>query len=427
MRKRSFIVFVAILSFIRLSGQDDHVLTLRECYDLAEKNHPLQRRIELLEESSKLAVENLNKNYLPRLALNGQVSYQSDVTKVPAKVPVPALEIEPIDKDWYKASIDLQQVIYDGGSTKHAKILEEQQNEIRQQEVVVDLYSLKSGINKAYFNILLMQENLAILQLHEEVLNERMKEVEAGVNHGVILESNLLVLQAEKLRILQNEAELRMGIEASMNILEELISEEIPVRTKLEIPDYELVPGPNSRRRPEYDLIAREQIRLHTLDKMAGVRDLPKFYAFGQAGVGRPALDMLNNSFDGFYIVGIKMSWNFWNWGKTRREREIFEINRMMLDNQKEVVDKNLAVELQQKLADFNKYEELIAHDDKIISMQAEIVRTYESQLNNGVITSTEYLSELNARTEAMLMRKMHEIRQVQAGIEYLTTIGETQ
>lgn len=425
MKNLIFILLFIFAGFTSTLAQEDHVLTLEECYLLAEANHPLQRQVELIEQASALSIENMNKNYLPVLALNGQASYQSDVTKVPTKVPLPSLEIEPIDKDWYKLSLDLQQVIYDGGATRGSKILEENEKKVQQQQVLVDLYEIRPMINKAYFNILLMDENLNILKLHKQVIDDRIKEMEAGVKHGVVLESNLLVLRAEKIKIEQNEAELRLARKASVDVLQELISAEISEDTRFILPQKEMTLSRNNRQRPEYGLLSREQLKLQARADMAGVRDFPKVYGFGQAGIGRPALDMLNNSFDGFYIVGLKLSWNFWNWGKTKRERAILELNRAMIDNRKEALDKSLSVQMEQNLADFNKYGELIKFDREIVEMRGQIVETYESQLNNGTITSTEYLTELNAETEARLKLKMHEIQQVQAGIEYLTTIGE--
>jgi outer membrane protein TolC len=202
---------------------------------------------------------------------------------------------------------------------------------------------------------------------------------------------------------------------------------EIPDEMELVLPDGEFTFSTNNRARPEYGLLSREQMKMQALSDMANIRDIPKFSGFGQAGVGRPALDMLNNEFDTYYIVGVQMNWNFWNWHKTKRERQILDLNRDMLEHRKEAIDQSVSVEMVRTLADFNRFSELIEHDEEIVEMRDEIVKVYESQLNNGVISSTEYLAELNAASEARLNLKIHEIQMIQAGVEYLTSIGEIE
>ncbi len=44
------------------------------------------------------------------------------------------------------------------------------------------------------------------------------------------------------------------------------------------------------------------------------------------------------------------------------------------------------------------KLKQLLDKDEQIIQLQGEIVESAFSQVKNGVITSTDYLSELNSR-----------------------------
>jgi hypothetical protein len=62
-------------------------VTLDSAQDLARKNYPAIRQKDLLKKTASLNVSNLNKNFLPQFSVNGQASYQSDVTSIEVTQP----------------------------------------------------------------------------------------------------------------------------------------------------------------------------------------------------------------------------------------------------------------------------------------------------------------------------------------------------
>ena len=71
-----------------------------------------------------------------------------------------------------------------------------------------------------------------------------------------------------------------------------------------------------------------------------------------------------------------------------------------------------------------DKYENLIQKDEELITLREKIVESTYSQLQNGTITSTVYLTELNNKTQSQLMLETHKLQLLQAKINYLTTKG---
>ncbi len=86
--------------------------------------------------------------------------------------------------------------------------------------------------------------------------------------------------------------------------------------------------------RLEYNLFSLQQQKAESLKKLASSRLVPKLWAYGQAGYGRPGFNMLLNEFDDFYIIGAKLSWNFYNWNKTRNEKSILDLQKEYRDSQ---------------------------------------------------------------------------------------------
>ena len=88
-------------------------LTLEDCYEKARVNYPLIKQKDYIEKTKDYNVSNVWKGYLPQIIINGQASYQSDVTSIP--ISIPGINIESVTKDQYKVVADVTQTIYDGG------------------------------------------------------------------------------------------------------------------------------------------------------------------------------------------------------------------------------------------------------------------------------------------------------------------------
>jgi outer membrane protein TolC len=355
--------------------------------------------------------------------INGDAHYQSDVTVVPSAFA--AFAPEPLDKDQYKVSLDVSQLIYDGGLTKNSKAVEELDNLINSQNVGISVYQLKEKVIGAYFSIIGLQESLSLLELTRETLLSRYKEVESAVRNGLVLSSNAEILKAELLKLDQREIEISTSITASYKILSILIREEIPDGTKLEweapaIESY--VPGYD---RLEYNLFSLQQQKAESLKKLASVRRMPRLWAYGQAGYGKPGYNMLLNEFDDYYMIGARLTWNVWNWNKTKNEKTILDLNKEIVESNKNSFTQGLSTNLEQKLAEITRIGKLIPKDQEIADIRSGIVQTYASRLQNGVITATEYITELQAETEAKLNLRIHEVQLARAKYEYLATAGK--
>jgi outer membrane protein TolC len=152
---------------------------------------------------------------------------------------------------------------------------------------------------------------------------------------------------------------------------------------------------------------------------------IPRVFAYGSAGYGKPGYNMLLNEFDDFYIIGAKLNWNIWNWNRTKNEKTILDLHKEIISSNRASFDQNLASDLERRISEITKYESLLPKDQQIVDIRAGIVQTYASQLSNGVITATEYITELHSETEARLNLRIHEVQLVRAKYDYLATAGK--
>ncbi len=420
--KKTIILIIGIFFIKLLTGQVISETTLAECRKKSVENYPLKDNLNYLESSNTLKIKSLNKNYFPGINLSGHATYQSEVTEIP--IDVPYIEIPQVPKDQYKIAVDVSQVIYDGGLTEKQKTLEKMSLDIENNKINIELYNLKERVNQIYFNIILLKKNIEILELVKENLKSRFDNLKAGVDHGVALKKDLNVLKAEIMKTDQKLEEIKISLVSLISTMAELTNEKYNENTKFLIPEptmsYDLV----TDKRLEYQLFSLQQSKLIYSKKMITARYLPKFYGFGQAGYGRPGLNMLSDDFSPFYIVGAKLNWKLWNWNQRKQDKQVIDIQRNILEKQKETFEKNLRIDLMNKMASVEKYEKLIEKDNDIIDLRSKIVEFASSQLDNGIITSTEYLTELNAETKAKLNLELHKVKLIKAKIDFISAKG---
>ncbi|NQV78075.1 MAG: hypothetical protein HQ490_06940 [Lutibacter sp.] len=86
---------------------------MEDFYTLINKSYPLTKQHDLLTTQNELDVAVIKTKKLPQLHFSAQATYQSDVTSIP--IVIPGSTIEPPNKDQYKATASINQLIYDGG------------------------------------------------------------------------------------------------------------------------------------------------------------------------------------------------------------------------------------------------------------------------------------------------------------------------
>ncbi|MDD5572059.1 MAG: TolC family protein [Bacteroidales bacterium] len=420
---RKVILVINVFLYLASYGQAGDSLTLNFCYDEATKNYPLIKQKELLASASELKIKNIDVNYRPQIFLNGQATYQSDVTKIPQFIP--NMKIPELSKDSYKATLDINQLIYDGNLTKRQRSLEKSSLEADQQNLDVQLYQIKNSINQIYFSILLFQSNEKILKLAKDNLQYKLVSIESGVKNGAMLESNADVIKAELLRTDQQLLELNMGEQAAIKMLGDFINKNLSDSIKLSVPNINVSPVQPENSRPEMKLFDLQIQKIQVSKDLLSSKLSPRVSAFGQAGYGRPGFNMLSNDFQPFYIIGARLNWNLWNWNQTSNEKKLMDLQSNILNTQKEAFDKNLKIAQEKDIAEIHKYEILISKDIEIINLQVKITANSFSQLINGVITATDFITVLRSELQSKLNLEAHKIQLIQARVNYLNNAGK--
>ncbi|MFN3271606.1 MAG: TolC family protein [Cloacibacterium caeni] len=394
------------LFFIGLINAQE-TITLEQCYQWSRENYPLIKKQELIKKAEQYTTENALKGWLPQVNITAQATYQNDVTQFPVKLP--NVNVEPLSKDQYKVFADVSQTIYDGGNIRNQKNLAKIQSEVQTIQTEVELDKLKERINQLYFGILQTNKQWTQLQFTKLDIKEGIKKAEAQLKNGVIFRSNLDVLKAELVKIEQKEIELQAIKQNFVQMLSYFIKKNIDENTQLETPEKILLTKNNNR--SELKLFDAQKKLLETHRKIINTKNTPKLGAFFQGGYGKPGFNMLKNEFDIFYIGGIRLNIPISGFYTQKNDLALLENQSQDIEIQREnfLFNQNF-IEIQQR-NDLEKIQNLIDKDNELIELRKNIKTASLAQLENGVITTNDYLREVTAEEQAILTKITHEIQ----------------
>ncbi len=336
----------------------------------------------------------------------------------------PGINIETLSKEQYKTVAEISQVIFDGGAMSSQVRIQKASSEAEQNKIETDLLKLKERVAQIYFGILLLNEQLIQTNLIKEDIHSSLKKLEAALEYGTTFKSNVDLLKAELLKTNQKEIEIQSSRKSFIEMLGLLINQKLDDNLTLQFPENEINEEIDKINRPELFLFSSQKKIIEEQNGITVSKILPKASLFFQGGYGKPTLNMLKNKFDWYYIVGARLTWpisNFYTYGN---EKELAEINLKSIETQKETFLLNINLSLRQYTNEIQKLENLINVDNEIIKIRTAVKETARVQLENGVITSNDFIRELNAEDQAKQNLVIHKIQLMMAKQNYKLTLG---
>lgn len=420
--------FLALLAIPALGITQTAKISLADCYQKARAHYPLYSQPALLEQANAVQLERIQKERLPEISWNAQASLQSEVVEFPFQLPLPPGE-KALDLPLYRiqTTADLQYTIYDGGLNVARQKIERAQLAADVQQVLVELDKLKPQVNQYAFGILMQRERIGILRNNQATLEEKVKALDAGRRHGVILPADIDKLRVEILR-LQTEIEQAEGaIRGLTASLSALIGEPLSTEVELILPEMEATLAAGMEiRRPELQLFQYQKESILAREDMISAARRPRAGAFLQAGLGAPnPLNFFDESLSPFAMGGVKFSWKIFDWDQSGRDRQLLALRSQIVTRQRDAFEATIERMDGKYMEDIATLEKLIERDEQIARLQESILEQISAQLEQGVATSTDYITQANALAQARLNRQLHELQQQQVKVEYLTLKGQ--
>jgi outer membrane protein TolC len=422
------LVFFILLCSVSLTAQTVETITLDDCYTWSANNYPIAKQRGLIKQNNTLAINTLEKNLLPQIEFNAQGSYQSEVTTFALELPN-VKGPTPLSKDQYKATLDVKQIIWDGGVIGLQKKVLNANEQVETQRIEVEIAKLKERVNALYFNVLQADANVDILKILKKDLASRKAKAEAAVLNGVALKRDVLTIEVEDLKANQRLTELQSARAAAVRILALLTGKNLAENAVFERPSLRGTKQEGNNiglqiDRPELKLFDLQKSLIDRQLDINALKNYPRIMAFGTAGYGRPGLNFLKNEFRPYALAGVTFKWNLTDfYSKTlKNDLQVIRNNAQVIDIQRDVFLLNTKSVMEQESAEITKYQKLIETDRQIVALRGKIKESATAQVENGTLTTNDYLIELNAESQARLNLELHQLQLLLAQITLKTT-----
>ncbi|WP_428657492.1 TolC family protein [Runella sp.] len=420
---RSCILYVGLLMVLNHISHAQTTLSLEDCYRQAETHSPQAAQMPLIQEATDLQIKLLNRGYMPQSRLNGQATWQSDVTSVP--ISLPNFEISPPPKDQYKLTLDVTQTIWDGGVTEKQKAAALANQQVEKQRVAVDIYQIREQVSNLFFGAIFAERQLLNFEILQKEVQVKLTKTQASVQNGTAIRSNVLSLEARLLELEQQQLETQKRRAAALEGLSLLTGTAIDLSTSLQPPAATAIAAAVIAR-PELRLFDVQKQNLAVNEQLIKAKNLPKLSAFATGGYGRPGLNFLATQFKTYFIGGLQLQIPLAHLYTNSQGLEIrqLRVNQQRIERQRESFLLATQIRLASQRQEVSRLQALVESDRKLIEIRGTIRKASESQLENGIITASDYLTELDNEDTSRQNLILHEIQLLQAQNNLRLTAG---
>ncbi len=400
-----------LVLFIGLSSRfvSAQMITIEEAQSKAEANYPAIVRYDLIQRTKNFNIANANKAYLPQGTLSAQGTWQSDVTSI--DLSMPGLEIPSIDQDQYKLVAELNQLIWDGGKIAAQKKNIEAEATLERKQLESEIYTLRERVNNLYFGILLMKGQLSQHEILEKELRRNYDNVKVYVQNGIANEGDLNVVKVEQLKASQQRIHLESTLEAYIRMLSVLIGEKLNGNIVFVKPDPGNTVTSSAINRPELQIFEAREHSIETQRSLLNARIRPTIGAFAQGGYGKPGLNMFDNKFSPYFLGGLRVSWNLSNLYTLKNDKKKIDLQKQSVNSQRETFLYNLSIVIPQQQIEIEKFRKTMRDDNEIILLQSQIRKAAEVKVENGTMTVSDLIKEINSEEAAKQAKTLHEIQ----------------
>jgi len=426
MRLKIFLFFAALI-WLNSSLVSSQVITLDEIQKKAESNYPAVAQYGIIEKTKDFSISNANRAFLPQGTLSAQATWQSDVTHIDIDLPegMPPLEIPVPDQDQYRVVAELNKLIWDGGNVSAQKKSLKANAELEKKQLETEIYALRERVNNLYFGILLMKGNLQQQEILESELQRNYKNVQTYVQNGVANEADLSAVKVEQLKAGQQRIQLESTLDAYVRMLSVLAGESLDKDMTFTKPDPDAELMSPSINRPELKMFDAQEVAIESQRSLLKARNMPKLGAFAQGGYGKPGLNMFDTDFSPYFSGGIRLTWNFSNLYTLNNDKKKIDLQRQKVNIQRETFLYNLNTQIPQQEMEIEKYRRTMTDDNEIIRHQTLIREAAEVKVENGTLTVSDLMKEINTEEAVKQAKRLHEIQYLMSIYSLKHTINQ--
>ena len=419
----AFFIIIAFYSQI-LFSQSLMTLSLNDAYSLLEARYPVLQNDILFDQIYQKELQQLDIAQKPSIEWKADGRFQSESTKLEAgDAPLPFEINQPLVN--IRTFVEANYILLDGGIYEAQRKLKTAQLQVEKQNLEVDKFELRARINQLFVGIEVMRAQVKIFDISLLDLATRKERIEASIEMGVLLPSELSKIEVKALELKAQRDNIIYQIEGMINSLGQLIGKELPIDVNLSFPTLPALTTIPELNRPEQELFKIQREAILAQSDIIDTQKNPKISAYAQAGLGYPnPLNILDNSIAPYGIIGARFSMPITDWKKTEVDRELLSLQAQKLINAEATLEFNLNTKKANYLATIKRINAQIQREEEIAKLQTQILEQLAVQLDEGIITSADYITQVNAELKSRQNLAIYKTQLLKTQLEFLNERG---
>ncbi len=327
-------VIIAISSYTTINAQE---LNLKELIDIALKNNTNIQLNKNQQEIKKHELKKAKATYLPQISANADIGHYDIKSNAIRE-----------DGDANSVTLNANQLIYDFGKTSSLIDASKYNLEATNNDINSSIQATILSVKEAYFDILNKYEQIAVanesVKLDELQLSQAKEYFKAGVRTQIDVTNAQLKLSSSKLKLLQEEYNLKTAKAKLISILGKNINTNIDIkrdeRSLIELSENKTLKYENLNELIEIGINSREELKKYKFLIKSNKENIRNVKAQYYPRIDLNASYTDKNSDDitsldneqSAIMLGLK--WNIFTGDSTKAEKEIAITNLKNINKQ---------------------------------------------------------------------------------------------
>ena len=422
--KKLSLVFFVLLTIIGNNSFSQTRYPIDSLFNKVEENYPSIRQQILNIKDGELVQKGLDTNWYPKVNIAGSATYQNEVTEF--SIPGNRIGGFPTTKkDQYKLGLEITQQLFDAGLTKVHKEIEELNTINKENSLNAEILKVKEAVLDAAITIMVAKNTLKQLSHTMDNLNNRLKILQVSIDNDEALPSKKDELEVEILQLDQQVTGIKTSIKTAYETLQTLSGLNMDKQLDIEFSGMEAQRTRDFELRPEVQNFDIAQLKLDWQKLELKRQALPKISLFADGYYGRPGFNFLDNNFRPYGIGGINLSFPISSLAYNKTVKKELKIQKEYVELDKKKLIDQLSIQnntLKNNMAAIKSY---IQEDAQIVTKRHNILEVAQTQFDNGVLLSTDYLEKLYNAQNAEINLSIHKLQLQQLMIKQKLLFNE--